>query len=1506
MKMRAQNYAVPGGIKSLVVAVTIALWMAVAWSATAGSFVSFQPGNLRIAYDWEGISINGRLLDAAYNIDATCLRSDQASSSQNGAPLLVGNNDSATYRTILSFDVSYLTNLAGGDLSRIDSAALILTHDSAGAGGSSTHSVHLTLPFDEATATWNDPDGTGTNAGGFVGPELRERGNVGTRTSPVQAVWGSPGWYWPDSGTGPDGLVEAVRAAVTNSPQTLHLLLKRKAEGANTYFSRFQDDSAPDVNLRPQLLVGVDNDLSLLAAYYFNENDNTAATLDAVAAATLPDPERVTALNATAGSGLGTFGAGGSTGNGHGYGTGAYVSAPSGFYARASASAGDESSAVTGNSYVSFTLAPHPGYAINFSAIMAQAKLQAATFNTAHVVVRSSLDNFTVDLASLSVPGNDTAVSFTPLMATFDDPEFVGVVQPVEFRLYLFDDTDTTGEFMRLDDVMFYGAPTPPPSGVQIITLTATDSSATESGNDPGAFTLQRYGDTSGPATVTYTLSGTASNGVDYESLSGSVAFAAGATNVTIPVVPLDDNVPEPEETVILTLNTNAAYIIAGPTTATVRIADDNDPPEFTVEATKPSTYESGLGLEGEFTIHRVLGDTNSAVAVQFTLGGTADNGVDYTTSATNSIQFEPGITAKTITITPLDDAELEGNETVVLHLESGDGYTVGSADSAIVTLIDDEAATNASLLLEAESLAERGGWVVDQQFVDRMGSPYLLAHGKGYPVADAVTTAQFPAPGAYRLWVRTKDWTAPRPDHPGAFTVAVDGVEAGATFGTVGQSWLWQDGGLVIVAQVATEVRLHDLTGFEGRCDALFFTTDMNFVPPNSLPELTTWRRAQLGIPDVPPSAGNFDLVVVGGGIAGCAASIAAARQGLQVALIHDRPFPGGNASQDVRVHTLGDTMGGIVTEINTPDFLIGSDQFIQTDQARLQVLLAETNLHLFTEWRAFAANTNGSRIISIDAKHTRTGEERRFFAPVFIDSTGDGWIGYWAGALYRTGREPRAAFNESLAPVEPDSMRNGSTLSWNSRNTGKPVTFPAVPWAMGVAKDYYQTRGDWYWEYGLLSDTIYDAEEIRDHLLQAIYGTWSNVKQRAGNENLDLDWVAYISGKRESRRLVGDYVLTESDVRNHPFFEDAVVTESREIDLHYTRPGDYDFLTYAQFTGISPYWIPFRCLYSTNVDNLMMAGRCLSATHVGLGSPRVMNTCGQMGVATGNAAALCKQYNTSPRGVYQSHIAELQGLIGLNEYFGTPDQTVTVLDNADTNHVQLVGDWTSSTSNSGFYRADYLHDGNTGKGTKSVTFQPDLPLRGWYRVYLRWTASNNRATNVPVDVHCTAGVITETVNEQIDAGNWYLLGTYLFDLGNAGSVVIRTTDTTLYVIADAVVFAADFPIDPTYTGMPWEDEDADGVCNYVEWLNGTDPDDPLSNVKVNLQSLGGFAVLHFVTMANQSYTVQYRDSLTTGHWQSLTNLNASPLTREIQITDPLPISGEMRFYRLVATSAP
>ena len=569
-------------------------------------------------------------------------------------------------------------------------------------------------------------------------------------------------------------------------------------------------------------------------------------------------------------------------------------------------------------------------------------------------------------------------------------------------------------------------------------------------------------------------------------------------------------------------------------------------------------------------------------------------------------------------------------------------------------------------LLVEAESFRHKGGWVVDPQFVEQMGSPYLLAHGLGRPVKEARTILKKKVRGDYHVWVRTKNWVPGPWPAPGRFLLRVNGQRSDTLGDLPEAGWHWQYAGIFRLHSRSLELALEDLTGFEGRCDAVFLSRRAT-PPPEDPAALSSWRRELLGEDTVPPVTKEFDVVVVGGGIAGCAAAIAAAQQGLQVALVHDRPVPGGNASSEIRVHTEGITgeADPILKMINTDHWPNGDPRARQDDRKRLRALHQYKNISLFFNWRAYATQTRKDSITAVDARHTSTGERIRFRAPWYIDCTGDGWIGYWAGAEYMYGRESAATYGERLekygdlwSPVKADNRVMGSSVLWRTTEKGKPVPFPEVPWALTVAKEYSATHGTWKWEFSRDDvSQINNAEEIRDHMFQAIYGSFYNAKQKQENARLALEWVSYLIGKRESRRLKGDHIFTFADVRALRKFPDAVAWGVRPVDVHYqqiladpTRP---DFLSEALYYRVKYYTIPYRSLYSKNICNLFMAGRCFSCSHIGLGGPRVMNTTGQMGVAVGLAASLCKKYGVNPRQLYPDHIGELQGMIkGLSSY--------------------------------------------------------------------------------------------------------------------------------------------------------------------------------------------------------------------------------------------------------------
>ena len=580
----------------------------------------------------------------------------------------------------------------------------------------------------------------------------------------------------------------------------------------------------------------------------------------------------------------------------------------------------------------------------------------------------------------------------------------------------------------------------------------------------------------------------------------------------------------------------------------------------------------------------------------------------------------------------------------------------------ALIFVVKWNASSQNDYLLEAESFLDPGGWVVDPQFVQQVGSPYLMAHGMGIPVQNATTQFKVSEAGLYYIWVRTKDWVPGPWDSPARFEIIVNSeVHSVQPI----PEWNWIQVATCTLSAGKVDLALKDLTGFNARCDAIYFSTD-TMVPPNDLDSLNHWRANKHQEPYAPEAVKDYDLVVTGGGIAGCAASIAAAEQGLRVALIHDRPVLGGNASSEIRVHTLGiyGKFERILKMIDTEHYPNGSSDAILDQEKRDANMRRYKNIDLYLNWRAYDANAKNDIIQYVDARHTASGERLRFKSNLFLDSTGDGWIGYWAGAEYSYGRESVYKYGESWpewgelwSPEVADNTVMGSSILWQTKQEDGSVIFPEVPWALDVAQKHEATAGEWYWEFSRNDlHQIHDGEQIRDHMLRAIYGSFYNAKQKPENEQYALDWVSYLLGKRESRRLVGDHIFTFRDVTELNKFEDSVVVEEREIDVHFQQnledESKPDFLSTALFYKTPKYYIPYRSLYSRNIKNLFMAGRNFSCSHVGLGGPRVMRTTGQMGAAVGYAAALCKKHKVFPRTIYEKFLDEYMSLIKIQQW--------------------------------------------------------------------------------------------------------------------------------------------------------------------------------------------------------------------------------------------------------------
>lgn len=611
------------------------------------------------------------------------------------------------------------------------------------------------------------------------------------------------------------------------------------------------------------------------------------------------------------------------------------------------------------------------------------------------------------------------------------------------------------------------------------------------------------------------------------------------------------------------------------------------------------------------------------------------------------------------------------------------------------VSAMNWEKNSNEFVFVEAEQFANFGGWNIDQQSMEQMGSPYLLAHGLGIPVEDATTKITFPSEGKYRVWVRTKDWVAPwnAPGAPGKFQLIIDGTPLQETFGTKSAEWHWHDGKTVTVGKNAN-LALHDLTGFEGRCEAILFCKDTSFVPTNDIKALTAFRRKLNGHPPAPAFGGNFDFVVIGGGLAGTCAAIAAARQGVKIALVQDRPVLGGNGSSEVRVWPEGHTnkepyphVGDIVNEIlpnivKAPgQVLNGVDAKYYDDQKKLEVIKNEPNIQLFIENRAIEVQVKEHKITSIVIQHIRTGVQLKITANLFADCTGDAVIGYKAGADYEYKVENLMGssnlFNVLDATNKEEVLKcdckDKSALALKCEIGDYAQPFPRCPWALDLSDKPFpgrkgvKTFGEdgldsfanmWYWESGFNKDQVNQIELIRDHNFRAMYGAWDTIKNVDHMyPNHRLGWSAYIAGKRESRRLMGDVVLDAEDFKNHTKFEDACFPCSWHVDLHtpkkefkegfdgnefisdYTRGEEY------QYGNL--YWAPYRTLYSRNITNLFMAGRNISVTKTGLGPVRVMRTCGMMGEVVGKAASVCIKKGSTPRQVYEKYLNKLLTLL-------------------------------------------------------------------------------------------------------------------------------------------------------------------------------------------------------------------------------------------------------------------
>ncbi len=412
--------------------------------------------------------------------------------------------------------------------------------------------------------------------------------------------------------------------------------------------------------------------------------------------------------------------------------------------------------------------------------------------------------------------------------------------------------------------------------------------------------------------------------------------------------------------------------------------------------------------------------------------------------------------------------------------------------------------------------------------------------------------------------------------------------------------------------------------------------------------------------------------LCVIGGGLAGICAAVSAAREGISVVLMHERAVLGGNASSEIRMWISGaygenNRETGILEEIFLENaYRNPTKSFAVWDTVLYEIVKKERNITLLLNCTCMDAVTEkgeyadgrDTRIQSITGYQMTTQSFIQVEAQLFADCSGDSILAPLTGAEFRIGREGRGEFGENTVVGEPDSMTMGMSCLIGGRETEKAVKYTPPSFKTPLCDEdfigrdpdlYKDTENFWYLELGGDRDGIADTEEIRDELLGLAAGTWDHIKNsgKFDSENWDLDFFGFLPGKRESRRMVGEYMITECDISSGRVFPDEVAYGGWPIDDHFPGGFYHRGVPNTHYETPAPYSIPYRALYSKNVENLFFAGRNISMTHTAMSSIRVMATCALLGEAVGRAAYIAFKYKITPNGVYKEHISELQELL-------------------------------------------------------------------------------------------------------------------------------------------------------------------------------------------------------------------------------------------------------------------
>lgn len=574
------------------------------------------------------------------------------------------------------------------------------------------------------------------------------------------------------------------------------------------------------------------------------------------------------------------------------------------------------------------------------------------------------------------------------------------------------------------------------------------------------------------------------------------------------------------------------------------------------------------------------------------------------------------------------------------------------------------------SIWIDAAEFKNYGGWKLETQFIREMAQPYLVAADiPGTPVENADTEFEVESNGYYRFFVRTKNWKLP--EAPGRFKLVVDGKELKADCEKMpALYWYWEIADDVYLTKGKHSLSVADKSGWLSRFAAVIITNDFNFTPSPENSVMLKQRAEIKNIDTTPLDKGRWDYVVVGAGPGGVSAAISAARNGLKTALICARPFVGGNASVEGTIgmdgaggKCPGNHETGIANEVKRVH-----EHFGMSWQEAFEYLIAkEPNLTLFSNEMCIGANTDNCIINSVECVNTITLKHSIFHASLFADCSADGWLGYYAGAKYRIGRDAKHEFNERLAPDSPDTLKMSGCICGFSEKLGKhrgfyaadaekEVPFKSPSWAIKLPEGdalcrtpKSESTPDWWLENSNDFDDLWDSEFARDEMVRLAVGYFDWLKNSyTGKDNYKNKYLKCISlhnSKRENRRLIGDYILNQNDYTKGKTFPDTVSYTGWGIDVHHIKgiySGSEGAFHANEIIPVSP--VPYRCLYSINIKNLFFASRGASFSHVALGSTRVGSTLSTLGQAIGTAAMLCKKYGVMPRDIYNEHIKELQ----------------------------------------------------------------------------------------------------------------------------------------------------------------------------------------------------------------------------------------------------------------------